>query len=50
MTDIEEDGVYVEVFVIQDGKRYNTKIMKFEEMFSILSNGLMDSVTKVMKG
>ena len=42
-----DDGVYMELFSIKDGVRYNAKIINMKEVASILTNSLMDGVDKL---
>lgn len=42
-----EDGVYMELFAVKDGMRYNAKIVNMKEVSTILTNGLMDSIQKL---
>ena len=41
------DGVYMELFAIKDGVRYNAKIVNMKEVSTILTNGLMDGIQKL---
>lgn len=43
----DEDGVYIELFAIKDGIRYNAKIVDIKELASILTNSLMDGIEKL---
>ena len=42
------DGVYVELFAVKDGIRYNAKIIDMKEVSTILTNSLMDSIDKLL--
>ena len=42
------DGVYVELFAVRDGIRYNAKIIDMKEVSTILTNSLMDSIDKLL--
>ncbi len=42
------DGIYIQVFVVKDGIRYNTKIMNIENMSAVLTNSLMDGMEKII--
>ena len=41
------DGVYVELFTVKDGIRYNTKIIDMKEVSTTLTNSLMDGIDKL---
>lgn len=41
------DGVYMELFAMKDGVRYNTKIINMKEVSATLTNSLMDGVEKL---
>lgn len=41
------DGIYIELFVVNDGIRYNAKIINMREVTDILTNSLMDGVEKL---
>lgn len=38
------DGVYMELFAIKDGVRYNAKIIDMKDVSHILTNSLMDGI------
>lgn len=38
------DGVYMELFAIKNGIRYNAKIINMKDMANILTNSLMDGI------
>jgi len=42
-----DDGLYVQIFVIKDGVKYNVECMTLKEMALILSNSLMDGFAKI---
>ena len=42
------DGNYFEIFAIQNGKRYNAKIIDAKEVSGIMANSVMDGLGKVM--
>ena len=44
-----QDGIYVELFAVNNGVRYNTKIINMKDVTTILVNGLMDGVEKLCK-
>lgn len=41
------DGMYMELFVVKDGVRYNAKIVDMKEVSTVLTNSLMDGVEKL---
>ena len=41
------DGVYMELFAVKDGVRYNAKIIDMKEVSTILTNSLMDGIEKL---
>ena len=43
------DGVYIELFAIRNGIRYNTKIIEIKDMVNILTNSLMGGIEKICK-
>ena len=45
--DLRDDGAYMELFVVQNGKRYNSKVISMSEVSKTLTNGLMDGVEKL---
>lgn len=42
-----DDGVYMELFAVKDGMRYNAKVVSVSEVSKILTNGLMDGIEKL---
>ena len=44
------DGVYIELFCVKDGVRYNSHITDIKDVTKILTNGLMDGIEKVVMG
>ena len=44
-----KDGVYMELFAIKDGVRYNAKIVEMKDVANILTNSLMDGIEKMWK-
>ena len=44
---ILNDGVYMELFAVKDGIRYNAKIIDMKEVSTILTNSLMDGIEKM---
>lgn len=43
------DGVYIELFAIKNGIRYNAKIIEMKDMANILINTLMDGIENLWK-
>ena len=43
------DGVYIELFAIKNGIRYNIKIIEMKDMANILTYSLMDGIEKMWK-
>ena len=41
------DGIYMELFAIKDGMRYNVKVMNMNEAVNILTNSLLDGIEKL---
>lgn len=41
------DGIYIELFAVKDGIRYNAKIVDMKEVTNILTNSLMNGVEKL---
>lgn len=41
------DGVYMELFAVKNGIRYNAKIVDMKDASTILTNGLMDGIEKL---
>ncbi len=44
---ITEDGLYVELFAIKNGVRYNAKILNMRDVATTLTDGLMDGLDKI---
>ena len=42
-----EDGVYIELFAVKDGVRYNSKIVNMRDVSTLLTNSLMDGIEKL---
>lgn len=47
---IMNDGIYMELFAIKDGVRYNAKIIDMKEVSTKLTNGLMDGIEQLWTG
>lgn len=41
------DGIYVELFAVKNGVRYNAKIMDMREVSTVLTSSLMDGIEKL---
>lgn len=41
------DGVYMELFAVKNGIRYNAKVVDMGEASRVLTNGLMDGIEKL---
>ena len=44
---IMNDGIYMELFAIKNGIRYNSKIVDIKDATNILTNSLIDGVEKL---
>lgn len=44
---IMNDGVYMELFVVKDGIKYNAKIVDMKDVTKVLTNSLMDGIEKL---
>lgn len=42
-----EDGVYIELFAVKGGVRYNSKIVNMRDVSILLTNSLMDGIEKL---
>lgn len=42
-----EDGIYMELFAVKDGVRYNAKIINMRDVSTILTGSLMDGIEKL---
>lgn len=38
------DGIYIELFAVKDGVRYDAKILDMKEVTLILTNGLLNGI------
>ena len=41
------DGIYIELFAVKNGVRYNAKIIDMKEVSTILTSSLMDGIEKL---
>ena len=44
-----QEGLYIEVFAIKDGIRYNSKIINIRDLSTILTGSLMNGIEKLIK-
>ena len=44
------DGIYMELFAVKDGIRYNAKIVDMKEVSTKLTNSLMDGIEQLWTG
>ena len=44
---ITNDGIYMELFAVKDGVRYNAKIVDMKDVTNVLTNSLMDGIEKL---
>lgn len=42
-----DDGIYMELFAVKDGIRYNSKIVNVRDVSTLLTNSLMDGIEKL---
>lgn len=42
-----EDGIYIELFAVKDGVRYNSKVVNIRDVSTLLTNSLMDGIEKL---
>ena len=42
-----EDGIYIELFAVKDGVRYNSKVVNMRDVSTLLTNSLMDGIEKL---
>ena len=42
------DGMYIEVFAVKNGVRYNARILNIKDVSLILTNSLMDGVGEII--
>lgn len=43
------DGIYMELFAVKNGVRYNAKTISMKDASTILTNSLMDGVEKLWR-
>lgn len=44
-----ENCIYLEIFVMKDGKRYNVKTMSIKHLSLTLTNGLMNAIEEIIQ-
>ena len=44
-----DDGIYLEIFAAKEGKRINLKIVSLRQLSNVLTNGLMNSIEKIIE-
>lgn len=43
----KDDGIYMELFAVKDGIRYNAKILDLKSVSMILTKSFMDGIEKL---
>ena len=43
-----KDGIYLEIFVMKNGKRYNVKTVSMKYLVDTLTNGMMDAIEELI--
>ena len=43
-----ENGIYLEIFVMKNGKRYNVKTISLTHLSTTLTNGMMDAMEELI--
>lgn len=41
------DGIYMELFAVKDGNRYNAKVINMKDVSTTLTSSLMDGIEKL---
>lgn len=44
-----ENGMFIEVFAVVDGRRINCKILPIKEVSNVLVNAVMDGVERIVQ-
>lgn len=44
-----DDGIYMQLFCVKDGVRYDMKVVNLKDVSTILTNSLMDGIEKLYK-
>lgn len=42
-----DDGIYMQLFCVKDGMRYDMKVVSLKDMSTTLTNSLMDGIEKL---
>lgn len=42
-----DDGIYMQLFCVKDGVRYDMKVVNLKDVSTILTNSLMDGIEKL---
>lgn len=42
-----DDGIYMQLFCVKDGRRYDVKVISMKDVSTILTNSLMDGLEKI---
>ena len=42
------DGIYIEVFAVKDGVRYNAKVISLNDVSKVMTNSLMDGLQEII--
>lgn len=42
------DGIYIEVFAVKDGVRYNAQVISLNDVSKVLTNSLMDGLQEII--
>lgn len=48
-TTLIPDGIYMEMFAVKNGIRYNAKVVSMKDTSIVLTNSLMDGINKLWK-
>lgn len=44
-----EDGIYFDIFIVKDGKRYPVKTLPVKQVVNQLTNSLCDGIEKIIE-
>ena len=44
-----DDGIYMEFFAVNDGMRYNAKVVNMKEATSVLTHSMLDGFDKLLE-
>ena len=45
-----DDGIYMQIFAVKDGVRYDQKVVNIRELSKILTNSMLDGIEKIITG